>query len=121
MASELHFFNLGEVPGKLQPLCGGGGVWSLLASGLLARGIPIASAGSTPQVASLVGASWLRLFIFGCLYPRGEERHGGFRLMLVVVRTEGDSAGGERFLGAIGFWKSGFEIHRWMSGQTLKI
>lgn len=75
------FFNLAEIPGKLQSFGGGG----LVSVSERAAGTGEPDRPCRPNSLSCLTGCCRRgliyLFIFGSIYPRGEERHGDFRLM----------------------------------------
>lgn len=77
---RIPFFNVAEVPGKLQSF-GGGGLVSI-SERAAGTGEPDRPCGLS-SFSCLTGCllSWVHLFIFGSIYPSGEERRGDFRLM----------------------------------------
>lgn len=102
------FFNLGEIPGKLQPLCGGGGGLVSVSEGGCWHGGSL----SPPQAQHVELPGWLlpsrfHLFIFGRIYPSNAEI-SGLRGSLCVPKAIAWAASG--FWGLLDFGKGGLRF-----------
>lgn len=97
------------IPGKLQPLCGdGGGLVSVSEGG---------AGTEDPRHLCLLCELpcwllplWLHVFIFGCMYLRGKERRGDFRLTWVVVHKKAIAQAVSGFWALLDFGKGGLRF-----------